>query len=205
MKRICTLILALCLFAPVLVFADDSGDGNEEKKGLWWFETEVKTSGVHNQKIWYERDLTKRIGFYGFVFGETTGYKNGYAGLYVKPHETVQIGIGAGREEDASCASIRKNVYFAIDTERFHSFGTLENGCTGPWHRVHAVYKFDAEKKWATGPMYDRNDGLGWRLEYSISKIATVWFAVMHNRVPDDSGIKQSKTTGLMSINFTFD
>ena len=156
----------------------------EEELGFW-FEARVDSKKSSQVVGWYQKDLTEMFGVYGLVSLESDDrYRQGYVGLTMKPMPTtlpwLQIGAGIGRERDSESAGVRRNLFVAVDAEKFDGFATYENGMTGPWHRVNLVYRLN--DKWSVGAMQETGLGLGPRAEYHIKKSLTVWSALFRDR-----------------------
>jgi hypothetical protein len=167
MKKLC-LIFLLAWFASTHLLGAEI-----ETKNLVWSEALVQSNGESSVIGWYERELTKRIGFYTLVQVANDGYQQFYVGPFVKPTEWLQIGIGFGRENMPY--STRRNAFVSIDTELLTCFGTFETGGSGPWHRAHCVYNISQSV--SAGVMTERFLGHAPRIEYRLNKNVSVWVA----------------------------
>ncbi len=90
---------------------------------------------------------------------------------------------------------MRRNAFFSIDKDKLSVFGTFENGGSGPWHKVTAIYKINETV--GVGMMDETLLGVGPRVEYSLKKNVTLWGALLHDR---DTG----KTASTLAVNFSF-
>lgn len=176
----------LCLTSvslPVMA-ADESGGGNGEKVKPFWIETRMDTKRESQTVGWYEHGFTEMFGMYALVSLENTDrYREGYAGITMKPFRQLpwlQFGIGIGRERDGESSGVRRNAFFSIDSDKVNAFGTFEDGVTGPWHRVNAVY--NVSEAISLGTMHESKNGWAPRAEYHITKDFTVWTAVFRDR-----------------------
>lgn len=192
MNKLCTLILMLFSIAsiPVMAAEEDSGLG-------FWVEAGV-ASGKNPSWItgYYEHSFTDSLGLYAVAEKESDGYQEFYVGPKWKPLDWLEVGVGIGRETIPGAGNaVRRNAYFSIDREKFAIYGTFENGGSGPWHKVTAVYK--VSETISAGLMNDTLYGTGPRLEYNITKKFQVWGAMLHDR--DTGG-----NTSLFAVNYSF-
>lgn len=173
---------------------------SDEAKLPWW--TEVQTqSGLTKAVLWYEKDITPSVGFFALATTDTDRYGAAYAGPYWKPTEWLQLGVGLGRENQPN--AVRRAVFYSIDTEKFYSFGTVENGGSGPWHRAHAIYRVN--EHWSAGAMTERDVGFGPRIEFNVNKNALVWIAALRGNVPNtELEVKERKTTLMIGFSTSF-
>lgn len=198
MNKLWSLIAILLCFVSLPSLA--AGEEKEEVKP-WWTEVQTQSDGTQKGILWYERDVTPSIGFFALATTDTTRYAAAYAGPYWKPTEWSQIGVGLGRENQPN--GVRRAVFYSIDTEKFYSFGTVEDGASGPWYRAHAIYRFN--DRWSAGVMTERDVGFGPRGEYNITKDITAWVAVLRGNVPNvELEVKELKTTLTFGINISF-
>jgi len=182
--------LMTLVFVSVPVMAAD-----DEKDLGFWVEVKTQSNGVAGAVGWYEKELTKNFGFYAAVIVETGKYREFYVGPYWKPTDWLQLGVAIGRESDQGTNSFRRNAFAQIDTEKVFALAIYENGGSGPWHRVHAVYHLN--EKSSVGGMTERFLGHGPRAEYKIAKNVTVWSALLRNQTTKES-------TSLFAVNFSF-
>lgn len=153
-----------------------ASDEEKESSSLFWFETIVRSNGTKEQLAWYERALGKTWGLYVLGSAGNDGYRSGLFGPYWKPTESLQIGIGLGRErtrEDGG--GVRRNLFISYEADGVVGFATFENGFTGPWHRAHLVKSVGND--WSLGLMSEKDLGLAPRAEYAFTKTASVWGA----------------------------
>jgi len=199
MKKVWSLILVvmLCLLAPLPLLAVEK---SEEPKELgFWFEGRAVSNGSSSIVGWYELRLIGKLGFYVLGEVENSGYRQMYAGPTLQLLPWLQIGAGVGAEhvpdELTASNTTRTNVFVAVDTEKFYSFITFENGGSGSWHRVHALYRVTGNV--AIGAMDETDLGFGPRVEYNIKKNVTAWVALLHDR-------NEQKSHMVFAINFSF-
>lgn len=198
MKKFYSLILLVFAFAAL-----HSWGADEEKEEVkpWWVEVQAQSDGTARAVLWYERDITQSVGFFALVSTETSRYAAAYAGPYWKPTDWSQIGIGIGRENQPN--AVRRALFYSIDTEKFYSFGTFENGGSGPWYRAHAIYRLN--DRWSAGAMTERDLGFGPRIEFNPTKDSIIWAALVRGNIPNtELEIKERKTTLMLGINFSF-
>ena len=195
-KKFWSLILmALCLVSLPSKAAED------EAKKPWWTEVQAQSDGTAKAVLWYEKDITPSVGFFALATTDTNRYAAAYAGPYWKPTEWSQIGVGIGRENQPN--AMRRAMFYSIDTEKFYSFGTVENGGSGPWYRAHAIYRLN--EHWSLGAMTERDVGFGPRVEYNINKDIIVWAATLRGNVPNaELEIKERKTTLMLGFSISF-
>lgn len=197
-KKFWSLMLSvLCFVVSLQVTAAET----DEPEKPWWTEVQAQSDGTAKVVLWYEKDLAKSVGFFALATTDTDRYAAAYAGPYYKPTEWLQLGVGLGRENQPN--SVRRAAFYSIDTERFYSFGTVENGGSGSWYRAHAVYRLN--EKWSAGAMVERDVGFGPRIEYNADKDITAWAAVLQGNVPSaELEIKERETTLLIGISISF-
>lgn len=188
--------MALCLVSLPLLAAE-----TDEMKKPWWTEVQTQSDGLSKVILWYERELSPSIGFFALATTDTSRYGAAYAGPYWKPTEWLQLGVGIGRENQPN--AMRRAAFYSIDTEKFYSFGTVENGGSGPWHRAHAIYRLN--ERWNFGAMVEKDVGFGPRVEYNITKDSIVWAAALRGNVPNaELEIKERKTTLMIGFSISF-
>lgn len=195
---IITILVLTALYAVVSLAAE-----TEEAKKPWWTEVQAQSDGLAKTVLWYERGLTPSVGFFGLATTDTTRYAAAYAGPYWRPTEWLQLGVGIGRENQPN--AMRRAVFYSIDTEKFYSFGTFENGGSGPWYRAHAIYRLN--ERWNIGVMMERDVGFGPRVEHYINKKndTIVWVAALRGSVPNtEAGIRETKTTWMFGFSTSF-
>lgn len=198
MKKFCSLMLLVFAFAALPSLA---AGGEKEEVKPWWVEVQTQSDGLTEAALWYERDITPSIGFFALATTDTSRYVAAYAGPYWKPTEWSQIGVGFGRENQPN--SERRALFYSVDTEKFYSFGTFENGGSGPWYRAHAIYRLN--DRWSAGAMTERDLGFGPRIEFSPTKDSIIWAALVRGNVPNtELEIEERKTTLMLGINFRF-
>lgn len=194
-----SLILMLLVSVSLPLLAAET----EETKKPWWTEIQVQSDGTAKAILWYEKELTPSVGFFALAATDTTRYAAAYAGPYWKPIEWLQLGIGIGRENQPN--AMRRAAFYSIDTEKFYSFGTVENGGSGPWYRAHAIYRLN--ERWSVGAMTEKDVGFGPRIEFNINKKNDVimWAAALRGNVPNvEMEIKERKTTLMLGFSFSF-
>jgi hypothetical protein len=194
--KMCSLIL-LCLFVSLPAMAAET---SEEKEMGFWFEARVDSKKSAQVVGWYEHEFTDMFGVYGLVSLENEDrYRQAYAGIALKPLPKsapwLQIGAGLGRERDIESSGVRRNIFVSVDSEKVSGFATYENGMTGPWHRVHAVYR--VTDTISVGAMKETGLGFGPRAEYNIKKNLQFWIAIL--RSPETK-----ETTSVFAVNFSF-
>lgn len=194
-----SLILMLFAFVSLPLLAAET----EEAKKPWWTEVQAQSDGTAKAILWYEKELTPSVGFFALATTDTTRYAAMYAGPYWKPTEWLQLGVGIGRENQPN--SMRRAAFYSIDTDKFYSFGTVENGGSGPWYRAHAIYRLN--ERWNVGVMMERDVGFGPRVEHYINKKndTIVWVAAPRGSVPNiEAGIRETKTTWMFGLSTGF-
>lgn len=199
MKRLRSLIISLLLlFVSLPILAAET----EEVKKPWWTEVLMQSDGTSKAILWYERDVTESFGFFALATAEDPSrYAAVYAGPYWKPTDWSQIGVGIGRENQPN--AVRRALFYSIDTEKFYSFGTFENGGSGPWHRAHAIYRLN--EKWSAGAMTERDVGFGPRIEFNPTKDSIIWISVLRGNVPNaELELKERKTTVMVGFSISF-
>lgn len=182
MNKLCTLILMLLCTASLSVMA---AEADSEKELGFWFEARMDSKKSSELVGWYEREFTEHFGVYGLVSLESDDrYRQGYVGITMKPAPQalpwLQIGAGIGRERDSESSGVRRNLFVSVDAERVSGFATYEDGMSGPWHRVYAVYHLN--DKFSVGGMQETNLGGAPRVEYHLKKNLTVWGAIFQDR-----------------------
>jgi len=194
-RSLMLLLMMWCLFLPVPAPAAE--EANNELG--FWFETRAVSNGSSSVVGWYERPITKKLGFYVLGEVESSGYRQMYAGptLQLLPWLQIGAGIGAEHSPDEMAASniTRTNVFVDVDIKKFYSFVTFENGGTGSWHRVHALYR--ATDKISFGAMDETDLGFGPRIEYALKKSVTAWSALLYDR-------SEQKSHMVFAINCSF-
>lgn len=150
----------------------------ESDKLGFWFEGRVISNGSSSIIGLYEGQLTDAFGFYLLADGENNRYWQTYGGPTWKPLSWIQLGIGAGRESTPN--STRRNAFVSIKAEKVYGFATFEEGGSGPWHRVHAIYHLT--NKISAGGMDESLLGFGPRVEYKIKNNITSWGTVSVGR-----------------------
>lgn len=191
-KFFCSLLLvsALCLFTTPVTASESNEFG-------LWFEARVASNGSSTIIGWYERRISDLLGFYVLGEEERDGYRQMYAGPTFKPLSWLQVGVGVGAEhyqgDTGALNTVRYNAFAAVDIGKFYAFSTVENGGSGSWHRVHAIYR--ATDKISFGAMEEFGLGFGPRLELNITKGVQLWGAVLH-----DSGANNA----VFAVNFSF-
>lgn len=193
MKKLCTLILMLFFAAaslPAMAAEEEAGMG-------FWFETRAASGGTPAEVVgYYEKSFTDSLGAYAMAYANSSGYREFFVGPKWKPVEWLEVGVGLGREfNPGEPSATRRNAFFSVDRETFSVYGTFENGGSGPWHKVTAIYK--ASETIGVGVMTESLLGSGPRLEYNVTKKVQVWGAMLRDR---DTG----KNTSLVAVNFSF-
>ena len=187
MKNVCSLTLMLCSLISLTSIAAETG-----RQGFW-FEVQVAKDKPSKVIGYYERDLTDSFGIYVLTEAESDGYRQAYGGPKWKPLSWLEVGVGIGKENVPN--AMRRNAFFSIDKDRFSIFGTFENGGSGPWHKITAVYKI--YETVGVGAMDETLLGFGPRVEYNLKRKLTLWGALLHDR---DTG----KTVSTLAANFSF-
>ncbi len=177
-----SLILMLLALVSLPLLAAETG---EEAVKPWWVEAQA-VSGRHPSKaiVWYERDLTDRIGFYALLEKESAdGYAQAYVGPKFKVSDRLTVGTGVGRETMTGLSGVRRNIYYDANWKDFSSFGTFESGVSGRWHKVTVTYAIN--ERWGVGLMGETDLGRGPRVEYNFADKAKtqIWVGATHNAI----------------------
>ncbi|KKW39998.1 MAG: hypothetical protein UY89_C0008G0001 [Parcubacteria group bacterium GW2011_GWA1_54_9] len=197
MNKRSLILMLLCLSVSLPTLAAET----EEAKKPWWTEVKAQSDGTAEAVLWYEKDLTPSVGFFALAATDTDRYGAAYAGPYWRPTEWLQLGVGLGRENQPN--TVRRAVFYSVDTEKFYSFGVVENGGSGHWYRAHAIYRVN--ERWSAGVMAERDIGFGPRVEFNPTKDTIVWIATLRGNVPNiEAEIKERKTTLMLGISFSF-
>lgn len=110
--------------------------------------------------------FNETFGLYGFaqaIKGSGFEYQQIYAGPYVRPVIGVEIGVGIGKDSDASTV---RNVYAAIEYEGCAVFGTIEKSA-GYYHKIVATCPVGPVRLGITG---EKPFGWGARGEIDVAK-----------------------------------
>ena len=203
MNRLCRSLLAVLavpLFATAFPFSSNAAESDEAKLP-WWTEVQAQSDGMAEAVLWYEKDITSSVGFFGLATTDTSRYAATYAGPYWKPTEWLQLGVGIGRENQPN--GVRRALFYSIDTEKFYSFGTVENGGSGPWYRAHAIYRLN--ERWGVGAMAEKDVGFGPRIEFNVNKNTILWTVALRGSVPNiELETRERKTTLMLGVSFSF-
>lgn len=166
-----------CAIASVPAMGADT----EAKKDFWWLEARWASKSPSRVTGWFERELTDSIGLYILAEKESGGYQQFYAGPTWKHGDVLKVGAGLGREtvRDEFTAD-RMNAFFDLNIEKLSVSGTFENGRSGRWHRITAVYT--PAKQLGFGLMKESDLGFGPRLQYNIPETKVqAWGALLHD------------------------
>jgi len=195
MKRICSLIILMLCLVVLPAFAAD-----EPKELGFWFEAQA----AGNTKPWkfttlYEPPTKGRFGFFVTADQWSDEYRVAYTGPTFKVTEWLKVGIGIGGEqttpEEGAHQYFRCAMTLEVNLGKISAFGTFENGGTGPWHRVSAVYKIS--EKIGVGGMSETDIGIGPRVEYRIAKNFQIWGALLRDPT-------ETSYTPILAINYSF-
>ncbi len=169
-----------------------------EKKDLGIFiENRGQSATGHYQLIgMYRHQLTSSIGVYSFTEKVWSGssWFEAYAGPTWKPASWLQFGVAAGREMNPN--GIRYAGMFSATVKKADFFGVFENGASGPYRYITAVYHLP--KNFNIGMMDEATaSGIGPRVEYAARKNVTVWGATLYDR-------DTRKTNTTFAVDFSF-
>lgn len=202
-KIIGILAVLLSLSAPAMAQTTPATESSpapaaaeeDEPTGLgFWVETRVAKSGSE-AIVYFDKYLTDNLGFYAQTVKDSAGYNSLYAGPKVKLAESIEVGVGVGREtlERGAPSTTVRNVWLYVDRESWSLYATLEKGDAGKWHKAILLYKLSDNVN--VGVMNESFLGSGPRVEYKVTKDFQVWGAVLRS---------QGKTTPMIAVNFTF-
>ena len=179
-------ILVLVLFACPAI----AGETN------FWAEPQIvynKENSLSRIDAGLSGNIAETIGYYAFGNALSNGYRQIYGGPNWKPLSWLEVGVGVGAESVKP--SLRRSAYFLATGEKVSVLGIYENGGSGRFRKLVAIYQITEPLK--LGVMSETYLGFGPRVEYAITKNISLWGAVLRDH--------ESQTTNAVfatAINF---
>lgn len=123
--------------------------------------------------IYGQKFLNKKatMGIWGFALVEK-GWAEAYGGLLYSPAKWVEITVGAGIEQCPALYRLSANVWMGGKGISFLLATEKGDGPDNWWYKAMLKYRL---KNWNLGLMSWRFHGTGPLLEYTPTKIATIW------------------------------
>jgi hypothetical protein len=152
----------------------------DQEAGSTHFFAEVQASSHKATRLvaYGEKNFASGLGLYVVLDKESDGYAEGYGGVKYEFAEGLVAGVAVGRENRPN--SLRRNAFVSYDRGPFSAYASFENGGSGPWHKVTAVYKMN--DRIAIGLMNESELGTGPRIEFSLAKDTPIWIALFPRR-----------------------
>lgn len=125
-------------------------------------------------QFWIQGQFNKRFGWFGWAL-VNKNWSEIYPGLSWQPTSWLQVGIGAGIEQNQSKARIGEFIW--IGKGKFYFLGFTEHSGSGFWYRAMAMYQ--PSKKLQVGLMSQYKLGIGPKVEMVVHKPFSFWVAVL--------------------------
>ena len=125
-------------------------------------------------QFWIQGNFNKKFGYFGWAL-VTKNWSEIYPGLSWQPTSWLQVGIGAGIEQNQSKARIGEFIW--IGKGKFYFLGFTEHSGSGFWYRAMAMYQ--ASQRLQVGLMSQYRLGIGPKVEMVIHKPFSLWVAVL--------------------------
>lgn len=125
-------------------------------------------------QFWIQGNFNKRFGWFGWAL-VNKNWSEIYPGLSWQPISWLQVGIGAGIEQNQSKARIGEFIW--IGKGKFYFLGFTEHQGSGFWYRAMAMY--NPGKGLQVGLMSQYKLGIGPKVEVVIHKPFSFWVAVL--------------------------
>ena len=159
------------------------------------YRTFKKNSTYQTSVVWAQQSLAKKVGLFGWGQVGTT-YRQTYGGVYVKPANWLQVGIGGGAEQATN--KTRMGSFLYASKKRYSTFAIYENGGSGYWYLTITDISFS--KNWSIGTHSQAYIGHGVRAEYRFKPIGK-WTPSIRPAMMWD---KKGQTSVILGLRMTY-
>ena len=137
------------------------------------FQIEIKNLSLESSQTMNAANILMMNSFEGMKYGtfawvyKNNSWSEGYFGFTYMLKNFFQVGAGLGMEDAQDPLRLGGLVW--IGKKDWYVLSLFEDGGSGPWHQVNAIYRFN--KYLGFGLMEEKYTGFGPRFEFSIPNL----------------------------------